>query len=198
MKYFKHPIVIVDVETTGFGPTSEVIEIGAVCLDEYGRIRTEFGALIQNTNPLDGAAYKAMRINNITKEQLDHADSLENVRDRFISWWNAIPQDHNHEIKAVAFNQAFDSRRLTEIGIQLPWGECLMKMTKYIMTQQGQPPLNKNGQRKSTVSLKEACGFFGLEYPENAHRALEDCRATALVACKAIQSWRQEQEGAFA
>jgi len=196
MKYFTHPIVIVDVETTGFGPTSEVIEIGAVCLDEYGRIRTEFGALIQNKNTLDGAAYKAMRINKISKEQLDRADSLEQVRERFISWWNAIPQENG--IKAVAFNQSFDSRRLNEIGIQLPWGECLMKMTKYIMTQQGKQPLNKNGHRKSSVSLKEACGFFGLEYPENAHRALEDCRATALVACKAIQFWHQEKANTFA
>ena len=40
MKYFTTPIVIVDVETTGFGATSEVIEIGAVCLDEYGRVRS--------------------------------------------------------------------------------------------------------------------------------------------------------------
>ena len=38
MKYLTHPIVVIDVETTGFSYTDEVIEIGAVFVDEFGRI----------------------------------------------------------------------------------------------------------------------------------------------------------------
>lgn len=190
MKYFTTPIVIVDVETTGFGPTSEVIEIGAVCLDEYGRIRSEFGALIQNENELDGYAYKAMAINNITKEQLNNAASKSDIQTKFVDWWNAIPKDQG--ITAVAFNQRFDSRRLSEIGIYLPWGKCLMEMTKQVMVQQGLTPITQTGRRKGQVSLHEACQFLGLEYPENAHRALEDCRITAQVACKISRFWGTE------
>ena len=89
-------------------------------------------------------------------------------------------------------NQRFDSRRLKEIGIYLPWGKCLMEMTKQVMIQQGHTPVTKNGRRKSQVSLQEACHFLGIEYPENAHRALEDCRVTAQVACKISRFWRTE------
>ncbi len=185
MKYFTHPLVIVDVETTGFGSTSEVIEIGAVCIDEYGRTRSEFGALIRHQNELDGNAYRALRINNIKEEDLLKAASLDTIRNRFIDWWNGLPKENG--LLAVAFNQPFDSRRLAEIGIHLPWGECLMKMTKDVMTAQGKPPLNANGKRKGSVRLEEACKFLDLEYPENAHRALEDCRVSALVACKLMQ-----------
>ena len=190
MKYFATPIVIVDVETTGFGPTSEVIEIGAVCLDEYGRVRSEFGALIQNENELDDNAHKALAINNITEDQLNCAASREAIRSKFVDWWNALPKGMG--ITAVAFNQRFDSRRLNEIGIHLPWGKCLMEMTKQVMIKHGQTPTTSDGRRKSQVSLKEACNFLGLEYPENAHRALEDCRITAQVACKISGFWGTE------
>ena len=192
MKYFTTPIVIVDVETTGFGPTSEVIEIGAVCLDEYGRIRSEFGALIQNENELDAYAHKAMAINNITEEQLNNAASKLDIRTKFVDWWNALPKEQG--ITAVAFNQRFDSRRLNEFGIYLPWGKCLMDMTKKVMVKQGQTPVTETGRRKSQVSLQEACQFLGLEYPENAHRALEDCRITAQVACKISRFWSTETD----
>lgn len=190
MKYFATPIVIVDVETTGFGSTSEVIEIGAVCLDEYGRVRSEFGALIQNENELDDNAHKALAINNITEDQLNCAASKETIRAKFVDWWNALPKGMG--ITAVAFNQRFDSRRLNEIGIHLPWGKCLMEMTKQVMIKHGQTPMTSAGRRKSQVSLREACNFLGLEYPENAHRALEDCRITAQVACKVSGFWGTE------
>ena len=190
MKYFTTPIVIVDVETTGFGPTSEVIEIGAVCLDEYGRVRSEFGALIQNENELDENAHQALAINNITEEQLNNAASIVTIRSKFVDWWNALPKEHG--ITAVAFNQRFDSRRLNEVGINLPWGKCLMEMTKQVMIKHGQTPVTSSGRRKGQVSLKEACSFLGLEYPENAHRALEDCRVTAQVACKISRFWGNE------
>ena len=191
MKYFSTPIVIVDVETTGFGPSSEVIEIGAVCLDEYGRVRSEFGALIQNQNELDHKAHNALSINNITETQLNNAASQSTIRAKFVDWWNAIPKETG--ITAVAFNQRFDSRRLNEIGIHLPWGKCLMEMTKQVMVKHGQTPMTNSGRRKGQVSLKEACSFLGLEYPENAHRALEDCRITAQVACKISGFWGTER-----
>ena len=47
-----------------------------------------------------------------------------------------------------------------------------------------------NGQAKAP-SLKDACHFFGVEYPENAHRALEDARVSALIATKSFPMWRE-------
>ena len=84
---------------------------------------------------------------------------------------------------------------LENAGIHLPFGKCLMDMTKDLMKHQGTVLLNKNGQRKAKPSLEDACNFFGLEYTENAHRALEDARMTALVALKVSQYYQQLMMG---
>ena len=46
---FYDPVVILDTETTGRSNSAEVIEIGAVCVDEFGRMRSKFSSLIQPT-----------------------------------------------------------------------------------------------------------------------------------------------------
>ncbi len=189
MKFLSHPIVIIDVETTGFSMTDEVIEIGAVCLDEYGRIRTEFDGLIRNEHPIKFSGKIALSVNQISEQQLSEADSLENIRSAFITWWQALPNQES--LKAVAFNTRFDKRMLENAGIHLPFGKCLMDMTKELMTTQGYILRNKNGHKKSKPSLEDACTFFGLEYTENAHRALEDARMTASVAIKVSQYYQQ-------
>ena len=187
MKIFPHPVVILDVETTGFSETDDVIEIGAVCLDEYGRVRTEFGSLIQNQKPITAKEQRALDKNNITESQLNDAPTLPVVSEAFISWWNGIPKEKG--CLALAFNLKFDRMQMNSIGINLPWGECLMLMTKQVMTHHNHILLNKNGQKKGQASLKDACEFLGLTYPENAHRALEDARVTALVAQRIVPMW---------
>ena len=189
MKYLTHPIVVIDVETTGFSYTDEVIEIGAVFVDEFGRIRSEFDGLIRNEHPIKFSGKIALSVNQISEEQLAEADSLENIRLEFINWWQALPNQES--LKAIAFNTRFDKRMLENSGIHLPFGKCLMDMTKDLMKHQGTILLNKNGQRKAKPSLEDACDFFGLEYTENAHRALEDARMTALVAIKVSQYYQQ-------
>ena len=193
MKYLSHPIVVIDVETTGFSYTDEVIEIGAVFLDEFGRIRTEFDCLIRNDQPLKFSGKIALSVNKISEEQLAQAESLENIRTEFINWWQALPNQES--LKAVAFNTRFDKRMLENAGIHLPFGKCLMDMTKDLMKHQGYTLLNKNGNKKSKPSLEDACVFFGLEYTDNAHRALEDARMTALVVIKVSQYYQQLMTG---
>ena len=63
---------------------------------------------------------------------------MDTIRAKFVDWWNALPKEEG--ITAVAFNQRFDSRRLNEVGIDLPWGKCLMEMTKQVMIKHGQTP----------------------------------------------------------
>ena len=189
MKIFTHPVVIIDVETTGFSIEDDVIEIGAVCLDEYGRIRSEFGSLIRHTKPIDFRAKMALRVNNISEEQLTHAHPLNVIRTRFVEWWQKIPSQEY--IKALAYNAPFDRRMMIHsAGIHVPWGRCLMEMTKDVMLHNGYVLLNSDGTKKTKPSLQDACDYFGLEHPENAHRALEDARATAQLANKLAQSFQ--------
>ena len=106
MKIFKEPIVVLDTETTGFHKEAEVIEIGAVCLDEWGRERTSFAALIQPKVTDDWRVEKALSISNITVERLQRCSPLEEIRPQFISWIEAIPS--RSPVKCIAFNTKFE------------------------------------------------------------------------------------------
>ena len=88
-KIFLDPIVIVDTETTGFTQQSEVIEIGAVCIDEWGRPRTHFSSLLRPTN-LDHRAERALQINKIDKVSLLNAPNPAKVANSFCNWLRQI------------------------------------------------------------------------------------------------------------
>ena len=191
MKIFKEPIVVIDTETTGFHKEAEVIEIGAVCLDEWGRERSTFSALIKPNVTNDWRVQKALAVSNITVEQLQQCSPLEEVRPQFLSWMEAIPSTTS--LKCVAYNTKFDKRMLDRSGIHLHWGYCLLQMTKELMASRNYVVTGINGQSKAP-SLEDACRFLGIDYPQNAHRALEDVRVTALIAAKIFPVWRELAE----
>ena len=189
MKIFTEPVVILDTETTGFHQTAELIEIGAVCIDEWGRERTSFSALIRPQILDDWRVEKALTVSKISKQALLKAESLENIRMLFMNWMESLPTTSP---KCVAFNTNFDKRMLDRAGIHLSWGYCLLKMTKELMTQRGFVIRGPNGKAKAP-SLEDACNYFGVEYPENAHRALEDARISSVIATKVFPLWREIQ-----
>lgn len=190
MKLFAEPLIVLDTETTGVHKEAEVIELGAVCLDEWGRLRSSFSALIAPSSPdifQDWRVKKALSVSNIEIDDLLQAPSLEEVRTAFQAWIDKVPAQKK---TCLAFNAKFDKKRLEEAGLHLNWGKCILEMSKEIMNDKGHVVVDKNG-RKKQPSLKDSCAFFGVVYPENAHRALEDAIATAQVACKAFPLWRQ-------
>ncbi len=76
-------ILVIDVETTGLDPSRHAcIEIGAVMLDKSLRPKQEFSSLIV---PWDGAEIieAAMKVNQISVEQLDRAPLLDEVVKQF-------------------------------------------------------------------------------------------------------------------
>ena len=107
----------------------------------------------------------------------------------FLSWYNDIPTQHARPI-CLAFNVSFDKRMLDNFGIKLRWGRCLSEITHIITKDAGAIFLNKINVPK-VPNLEEACSFFELTYPENAHRAIIDAEVTAqiaiLIASKAPQ-----------
>lgn len=192
MKLFSEPLIVLDTETTGFHQEAEVIELGAVCIDEWGRHRSTFSALIAPSSEdifKDWKVKKALSVSNIAIDQLLAAPSLDEVRNSFQDWINQCPSEKK---LCLAFNVKFDKRRLEHAGIHLNWGKCVLEMSREIMKAKNHAVLDKNGRRKAP-SLKDSCEFFGVPYPENAHRALEDALVTAHIACKAFPLWRQLQ-----
>ena len=184
MKLFSDPIIIIDTETTGFFHEAEVIEIGAVCIDEWGRERTTFSSLIK-PNKLDRRATQALKINNIDPQALQTAPSPQTIADCFAQWAERIPT-RNGPVMCTAFNVAFDKRMLEKMGIHLRWGDCIRTLTNNLMKRTGQQPTNVKGKAKAP-SLEEACSFFSIPYPHNSHRALIDAKVSAKVAIEAIK-----------
>ena len=186
---FYDPVVVLDTETTGRSNSAEVIEIGAVCLDEYGRIRSQFSSLIK-PSIINAKSREALAINKIPEEDLNQAPAPSLVKEMFWEWYNDIPTHSKDRPLCLAFNVSFDKRMMDNFGIKLPWGRCLSNITHMIAKDAGAVFLNKANVPK-VPNLEEACSFFELTYPENAHRAIADAEVTAqiavLIAAKAPQ-----------
>jgi len=81
--HVQHKVLVIDVETTGLDPARHAcIEIGAVLLDEALQPVQEFSSLIA---PWRGAQImeQAMKVNQISDEQLRSAPAIEEVMKQF-------------------------------------------------------------------------------------------------------------------
>ena len=181
-QFFSSPFVVLDTETTGLYNHDQLLELGAVCIDEWGQIRSKFSTLIKPSRPVDPTC-KALRVNQISLTDLDKAPSWETVQVYFDSWLRQIPAKDG-EVVCTAFNSSFDKRMLENHNFSLNWGLCVRTATNRCMKKINQQPKNKNGNNRAP-SLQEACAFFQIPYPKNAHRALADAEVTAKVAIQA-------------
>lgn len=177
---FPDPIIVLDTETTGTSNYAEIIELGAVCLDQNGQEVSSFSSLIQPKN-MGPSINKALSINNISRTALLSAQPWSIVSPYFVQWINSIPCKSGAPIN-IAFNAPFDKRMLENHGIYLRWGQCAKQRSYQIMKANNAAPRNKNGGLKQP-NLTEACHYFGVPLPQNAHRALDDARATAHLVC---------------
>jgi len=156
MKY-----AVLDVETTGFQPSDEIIQIGLVLI-EAGVIRSRFTSLVKPSRVELPEAIK--RLTGIDESMLEGAPELEEV----------IPQvlPFLHDAALVAHNAAFDlgflQRALDRCGYSPFSGRVLDTMDFLRILFPGLPSLE----------LSTAAATLGVAH-ERAHRADSDALATA-------------------
>ena len=149
---------IVDLETTGFGKTDRVIEIGIVLVDGL-EIAQEWETLVNPKRDISNS-----HIHGITADLVSLAPTFEEVADEVSQFL--------HDRIFVAHNISFDRRMLKteferlERDVNLGSGFCTLSAT---------------GQK-----LSEACSAHGI-HNDWAHRALMDARATALLLTKVFR-----------
>lgn len=145
---------VVDVETTGFGRTDRIVEVGVVLVDgDTLAVVDEYDTLV---NPMRDMG--ATHVHGITASMVEAAPTFEEIADHLGSILNGT--------YLVAHNLPFDTRMLaqdyTRTGITLHAGV-------------GLNTLSLAGER-----LPAACARLGIPH-DHAHSALADARAVAAI-----------------
>ena len=159
--------VVLDVETTGLNThTDEIIEIGAVRF-ENGVEVAEFSELINPGRPLPD---KIVEITGITTAMLRDKRTLKEVMPEFAEFCKgAVLVAHNAEFDLSFFRRAF-----ALIGQPFEFTSL-----DTLALARNQYPNFKNHK------LGNICKMLGVSLT-NAHRAVHDARATALVLMKML------------
>lgn len=154
--------LILDLETTGFGSSAEILQIGII--DLQGNI-----IMNQYIKPkiceLTDTWSHAVEIHGITPERVINCPHLESL----------IPalQEILCDKPLVIFNKRFDLGFLPE-EVKVILGDVSCCMDDFTLAFQG--------VNKPSKSLEFACNHIGYEFDkEHAHDAIYDCMATLAV-----------------
>lgn len=167
MRIFSQPLVVLDTETTGiFGRDewAQVIELGAVALDEEGVEVGRFASFVQPT-VLDERANEALAVNHITPAMLEGAPDALMVGLRFVQFMGQYGARF-----VTAYNVAFDKQGAEQMGMELQWASCVMERAKADM------------RVSRWLKLAKAAEHYGVPVVGEAHRAETDARTAAGVA----------------
>jgi DNA polymerase-3 subunit epsilon len=153
---------VIDTETTGFGKTDRILEIGIVLVDG-NEIVQEWETLINPERDISNS-----NIHGIASELVSLAPTFSEVIDEISGFLDGRI--------FVAHNVAFDTKMLKyefakakkEIDFGIPF--CTLQATK--------------------LKLEKACDAFGVKNL-GAHRALTDARATALILAQVFNTGKE-------
>lgn len=161
--------LIVDTETTGLGQDAEIIEISVI--NGLGDVLLD--TLIKPRKPVPAAA---SAIHGITNPMLEGKSNWCDIHQDFIS----LLASHQH---IAVYNLAYDWRLIQQTSAFFGVGDpfetatihpvCIMLAYAEFYGQWDSYRDTFKWQR-----LSHACQQQGIAVPDNAHRALADCRMT--------------------
>lgn len=165
--------VCIDLETTGLNPKQDkIIEIGAVRV-EGGQIAGQWESLV---NPGRKLEERIVELTGIHDEQLADAPRIEKVLPEFLAFageqillGHGVLFDYSF-VKKAAVNERMTFERQ---GI-----DTLRIARKYL-------------QNLESRSLGSLCAYYAI--PHNAHRALEDAKATVALYGKLVQDFYDKE-----
>jgi DNA polymerase-3 subunit epsilon len=166
---------VIDLETTGGNPeTEKIIEIGMVRI-ENRQISEERSFLI---NPQKEIPDFVQKLTGIRKNDVEHSPKIEEVIDEIVQFIG--------DSILVAHNTSFDIPFLNGVlkKLQRPTLEnkviCTNIMTKYLIPDIMSSNLNYMSQ------------IFGISHSQ-AHRAIEDARATGMLLMKYMDIFEEKK-----
>ena len=162
MMWSETPVVIFDLETTGFGRDDRIVEFGAVVMDG-NRVVEELHHLVNPGKPIPPAT---TAIHNITDDMVREAPRWREVgRECFDFLFQGLP--------IIAHNLSFDARMFAQQADPKRWPTNIH--TLCTMTE-----ARKYGH-KGRAKLSELAEHYNLEY-DTEHAALNDSIVTGMLA----------------
>lgn len=173
----------------------EIIEIGAVRVNEHGEKLDSFNRLVKPTMA-SGVSPTVSSITGITDGQLCQADTLEVVLYEFVEWIELGASRGNGRTRIVSWDKN-DQRVLTlecaVKGIEIPG--C---MKRWLDLQVVYPRMMEVGRARRKMSLKDALGWDGDAFDsKKAHRALYDAERTAELMGQLLSGEYRQQKQAL-
>lgn len=161
------------------GLRNEIIEVGAVKLDNRGNVMGEFSQFVQ-TEYAEGVAYPVRELTGILAVDTAMADPLYMVIKRLSEWIG------RYSAQVVCWSGADRRQLLTECGAKridlagfpVDWADLQAFYTSIM-------DVGSHG----CVSLDDAATWFGVDFDEStghAHSALADARVTARLLKQVI------------
>jgi DNA polymerase-3 subunit alpha (Gram-positive type) len=166
---------VIDLETTGGNPeTEKIIEVGMIRI-EHRKITEERSFLI---NPQKDIPDFVQKLTGIRKADVEHAPKIEEVIDEIVQFIG--------DTILVAHNTSFDIPFMNGVlkRLQMPTLEnkviCTNIMTKYLI-----PDIMLS-------NLQYMSQIFNISH-SNAHRAIEDARATGYLLLKYLEMFEEKK-----
>jgi 3'-5' exoribonuclease 1 len=175
--------IIYDIECTcwDWRPANclqEVIEIGAVLLDDYGDELEQFSSFVKPViNPV--ISHFCTNLTGIEQHHVAHAKSFGLVVEQFRDWIG-----EGYETYQLISWGPFDKRAMIDNlqyhGMDSAW------VKEHVDLKEQYERLKK---LKRTPALKEVVDVEGFDFDGKAHRALSDAYNTAKIFRKYLGSW---------
>lgn len=157
---------------------SEIIEIGAVKIDDYGHVQGEFERFVR---PIEQPTLSAFcqELTSITQVQVNSADEYDIVAEDFMEWCGVGEDDY-----LLCSWGAYDKKMLVQdckrFDMEHHWAEQHINIKSQYK--------KINGLRKP-VGLKRAVEHENFDWIGTHHRGIDDARNLAQIFKRYIDRW---------
>ena len=175
--------IIFDLEATcwnGYVPndTQEIIEIGALCINNFGEVEKRFSAFVQPVINPSLSAY-CMDLTSIQQEDVNRADGFSLVLDDFLDWIEIDDEDY-----LLCSWGKFDKNMLIN-DCQLHEMDTSWLKNHIDLKDQYRHLKNLN----KAIGLQWALGKEDFEFEGTPHRAIDDAYNTAKIFVRYLDDW---------
>lgn len=180
------PLIVIDLEATagkdalGFQTNDEILDIGAVFLDEGLSTKGEYSSLVKVQGTVTPFITK---LTGIRSEDIASEKPWLEVGAAFQSWAQELSGGKLKQCRLAAWGAYFDipllRRNYQQIGVEFPFSGTALDVKSLAFLRQ-----SLSGGRTDKLDLEALARELGLSVPEQRHRALPDAQLTSRVLVK--------------